>query len=237
MVRLAVSMGLALQSPYLRRRISFNFAEIAGCKRRVAAPASQHGGAPLQRGRPARTWEFSPGASMHTLATGSLQALRAQTPEAQALQAMPAALRAGHPLAVAYSGGKDSSVLANLALAAACQVLAEGGRAVLAVTHADVGAVENPEIRALVRGELACMRRFAAGKGVDLRVRIARPALSESFAVRVIGGRALPAFPDSRRDCTSSWKREPTEREPRPPAPGPVKPPVACGRTRKAACG
>src|SRR6218665_4023201 len=166
MVRLAVSMGLALQSPYLRRRISFNFAEIAGCKRRVAAPASQHGGAPLQRGRPARTWEFSPGASMHTLATVSLQAL-------------PAAWRAGHPLAVAYSGGKDSSVLANLALAAACQVLAEGGRAVLAVTHADVGAVENPEIRALVRGELACMRRFAAAKGLDLRVRIARPALSE----------------------------------------------------------
>src|SRR6218665_3304791 len=189
MVRLAVSMGLALQSPYLRQRISFNFAEIAGCKRRVAAPASQHGGAPLQRGRPARTWEFSPGASMHTLATVSLQALRAQTPEAQALQAMTAALRAGHPLAVAYSGGKDSSVLSNRALAAACQVLAEGGRAVLAVTHADVGAVENPEIRALVRGEPACMRRFAAAKGLDLRVRIAPPALSESFAVRGIGGR------------------------------------------------
>src|SRR6218665_2906172 len=69
MVRLAVSMGLALQSPYLRRRISFNFAEIAGCKRRVAAPASQHGGAPLQRGRPARTWEVSPGASMPPLPT------------------------------------------------------------------------------------------------------------------------------------------------------------------------
>jgi len=149
---------------------------------------------------------------MHSLATVSLQALRAQTPEAQALQAMTAALRAGHPLAVAYSGGKDSSVLANLALAAACEVQAEGCRAVLAVTHADVGAVENPEIRALARDELACMRRFAAAKGLDLRVRIARPALSESFAVRVIGGRALPAFPDSRRDCTSSWKREPSER-------------------------
>jgi len=150
---------------------------------------------------------------MHTLSTVSLQALRAQTPETHALHAMTAALRAGHPLAVAYSGGKDSSVLANLALAAACQVQAEGGRAVLAITHADVGAVENPEIRALVRDELACMKRFAAAKDLDLRVRIARPALSESFAVRVIGGRALPAFPDSRRDCTSSWKREPSERE------------------------
>src|SRR6218665_3480779 len=108
MVRLAVSMGLALQSPYLRRSISFNFAEIAGCKRRFAAPASQHGGAPLQRGRPARTWEFSPGASMHTLAPVSLQALRPQTPEAQGLQAMTAALLAGHPLPLPYSAGQES---------------------------------------------------------------------------------------------------------------------------------
>jgi hypothetical protein len=43
---------------------------------------------------------------MHSPVTISLQALRAQTPEAQALQAMTATLRAGHPLAVAYSGGK-----------------------------------------------------------------------------------------------------------------------------------
>lgn len=86
---------------------------------------------------------------MHSPTTISLQALRAQTPEAQALRAMAATLRAGHPLAIAYSGGKDSSVLANLALAAACQVKAEGGRTLLPVTHADVGAVENPEIRAL----------------------------------------------------------------------------------------
>jgi len=74
---------------------------------------------------------------------------------------------AGHaPVFVGVSGGKDSSVLANLALAAACQVQAEGCRAVLAVTHADVGAVENPEIRALVRDELACMRRFTTAKGL-----------------------------------------------------------------------
>lgn len=144
--------------------------------------------------------------------TSSIQ-FRALSPEAHALAAMKHLLRAGHPLAVAYSGGKDSSVLANLALSAARAVEAEGYRTVLAVTHADVGAVENPEIRALVRRELECMRRFASLKGLDLRVQIAHHALSESFAVRVIGGRALPTFPDSRRDCTSSWKREPSERE------------------------
>lgn len=138
---------------------------------------------------------------MHT-ATVSLQALRAPTPEAQALAAMTAALRAGYALAVAYSGGKDSSVLANLALTAAVAVRQEGRRALLVITHTDVGAVENPEIRSLVRAELGRMRRFADARGADLRIRVAYPPQFDSFAVRVIGGRALPAFPDSRRDCT-----------------------------------
>ncbi|MCU7369982.1 phosphoadenosine phosphosulfate reductase family protein [Paucibacter sp. O1-1] len=113
---------------------------------------------------------------------------------------------------MAYSGGKDSSVLANLAISAALAVRGEGLRALVVISHADVGAVENPEIRTLVRGELERMRGFAMARGLDLRVRVTQPAQSESFAVRVIGGRALPAFPDSRRDCTSSWKREPSER-------------------------
>lgn len=148
---------------------------------------------------------------MHT-APIALQTLRDETPEAAALAAMTAALRAGHPLAVAYSGGKDSSVLANLALTAAAAVHKAGGRALLVITHADVGAVENPEIRSLVRDELGRMQRFALARGLDLRIRVAHPPQFDSFAVRVIGGRALPAFPDSRRDCTSSWKREPSER-------------------------
>lgn len=142
----------------------------------------------------------------------NLDTLRACMPEKQALAAMMAALRMGHPLAVAYSGGKDSSVLANLALAAALAVKSDGHRALVIVSHADVGAVENPEIRSLVRSEMQSMARFAAEKGLQLRVRTAQPAQFDSFAVRVIGGRALPAFPDSRRDCTSSWKREPSEK-------------------------
>lgn len=142
----------------------------------------------------------------------SLDNLHDRVPEKQALAAMISVLRRGHPLVVAYSGGKDSSVLANLALTAALAVENEGQRALVIVSHADVGAVENPEIRSLVRSELQCMARFAAAKSVQLLVRIAQPAQFDSFAVRVIGGRALPAFPDSRRDCTSSWKREPSEK-------------------------
>lgn len=84
----------------------------------------------------------------------SLGALRACMPEEEALAAMMVVLRKGHPLVVAYSGGKDSSVLTNLALTAALAVKNEGHRALVIVSHADVGAVENPEIRSLVRSEL-----------------------------------------------------------------------------------
>ena len=145
---------------------------------------------------------------------GKLVQMRRESPEAAALAGMSGLLRQGHPLAVAFSGGKDSSVLANLALAAGLTVRECTDRVPpIVVIHADVGSVENPEIRALVGGELDKMVAFAKVHGIALIVRVAQPPLSETFAVRVVGGRGLPVFPDSRRDCTSSWKREPNERE------------------------
>ena len=145
--------------------------------------------------------------------TGQLVQMRQATPEAVAAAAMARLLVSGHPLVVAYSGGKDSSVLVNLALGA--WLAARAGRdrvAPIVVIHADVGSVENPEIRALVGGELGKMAAFARARGIALIVRVARPPLSETFAVRVVGGRGLPVFPDTRRDCTSSWKREPNDK-------------------------
>ncbi|WP_187306036.1 phosphoadenosine phosphosulfate reductase family protein [Diaphorobacter nitroreducens] len=145
--------------------------------------------------------------------TEQLVQMRRATPEAAALGAMSRLLRAGHPLVVAFSGGKDSSTLANLALNAWLAARQDTERLPpLVVIHSDVGSVENPEIRALVVSELDKMATFAKAQGIALIVRIARPPLSETFAVRVVGGRGLPVFPDSRRDCTSSWKREPNEK-------------------------
>ena len=131
--------------------------------------------------------------------------------EALALRAIEAQLRDRHPLVVLFSAGKNSSVLANLALTAATNVAARGEPAPVIVSHADVG-VENPEIHDLAEAEVRKMAAFAKARGVAPEVRIVLPALADSFAVRVIGGRALPAFPDSRRDCTTDWKRRPAER-------------------------
>jgi len=138
--------------------------------------------------------------------------LRNETPEAIALQAIGAFMDAGRPAIVLFSGGKDSSVLLNLALTAASEQVRHGRRPLVVIAHSDVG-VENPEIQRLVTGELAKASRFAREHGVTAVVRVAKPAFWDSFPVRVIGGRALPTFPDSRRDCQTDLKRLPNERE------------------------
>ena len=138
--------------------------------------------------------------------------LRHETPEAISLQAIGAFMEVGRPAVVLFSGGKDSSVLLNLALTAAIEQGRQGRNPMVVIAHSDVG-VENPEIQRLVSGEIAKAARFAREHGVTAVVRVATPAFWDTFPVRVIGGRALPTFPDSRRDCQTDLKRLPNERE------------------------
>jgi 3'-phosphoadenosine 5'-phosphosulfate sulfotransferase (PAPS reductase)/FAD synthetase len=91
-------------------------------------------------------------------------------------------------------------------------VVATGRRALVVLAHADV-LVENPQIARLAAHEIDKYRRFCEGRGIDIAVRVPRPAFWDSFAVRVLGGRALPTFPDARRDCTTDWKRLANTRE------------------------
>lgn len=94
----------------------------------------------------------------------------------------------------------------NLVVSTAARRVREGRRVPrILVMHSDTG-VENPEVRALADGELAKVRAFAKRSGFDLEVRVGRPHLYSSWAVRVIGGRGLPSFANSRRDCSVDWK-------------------------------
>ena len=93
-----------------------------------------------------------------------------------------------HPWVVGFSGGKDSSVLLNLALTAAVEQARQGRNPMVVIAHSDVG-VENPEIQRLVSGEIAKAARFAREHGVTAVVRVATPAFWDTFPVRVIGGR------------------------------------------------
>ncbi len=138
--------------------------------------------------------------------------LRHETPEAIALDAIRSFMSAGRPAIVLFSGGKDSSVLLNLTLTAAIDQVKLGRQTLVVIAHSDVG-VENPEIQRLVSGEIRKAARFAKANGVTAIVRVAEPAFWDTYPVRVIGGRALPTFPDSRRDCQTDLKRLPNERE------------------------
>jgi 3'-phosphoadenosine 5'-phosphosulfate sulfotransferase (PAPS reductase)/FAD synthetase len=121
---------------------------------------------------------------------------------------------AGNPVVVAYSSGKDSSVLLALVLDAARSFKEAGGALPpILVTHANT-SIENPAFQIVATAEIEKIRRFAATHDLPVRVDVVQPALNDSWAVRIISGRALPTFANSSaRDCTINWKIKPQERQ------------------------
>lgn len=121
-------------------------------------------------------------------------------------------LLAGHPAVLAFSSGKDSTVLVALALNAAREIVEEGHACPpLIVLHGDTG-IEQPEVSRLAKAEIQKMEAYAKKHQVPLTTRITSPTLNTTFPVRVIGGRGLPAFPDSRADCSTDYKCLPNQR-------------------------
>jgi len=66
----------------------------------------------------------------------------------------------GHPISVAFSGGKDSSVLLDLTLAAAIKAKAQGVTPYILVTNGDT-LVENPEVTQYLIGERKKIENYA----------------------------------------------------------------------------
>jgi 3'-phosphoadenosine 5'-phosphosulfate sulfotransferase (PAPS reductase)/FAD synthetase len=133
-----------------------------------------------------------------------------ETPVARAMRRIRSVMLKGMAPVVAYSSGKDSSALAALVLNAAREMREKGEHPMpVIVVHANTG-VEQPEITQLALDELVKIKTYAKTHGLEVDVRVGHPTLSASFPARVIGGRALPAFPDSRGDCSISWKQDVT---------------------------
>jgi DNA sulfur modification protein DndC len=121
-------------------------------------------------------------------------------------------LSQGNPIAVSFSAGKDSSTLLSLLLVAAARLKALGQRLpAIVVAHGDT-MVENPEMARYAKAEMASVRAFSQRHGLNVAVEVARPHLTSQWSVRVIGGRALPTFPGTNRDCSISLKVEPMTR-------------------------
>ncbi|SPS02723.1 phosphoadenosine phosphosulfate sulfotransferase [Cupriavidus taiwanensis] len=123
----------------------------------------------------------------------------------RAIAAIRRLLEAGHPLVVAYSGGKDSSMVAALALHAATLHRAAGGHPLVVVTTSDT-LVESPEVTEHYRCELGRMRVFGKRHGIKVVTRVVQPTTAATFQVKVLSGRALPSFPGTHGDCSTDLK-------------------------------
>lgn len=143
-----------------------------------------------------------------------LQEMPTEQKVARAIGAIYRLIEAGHPLAIAYSGGKDSSVMAALALEAARRAKEDGLHiAPILFTHARTG-VDNPAMDLVAQAEIERIRAYATAQGLPVQVDIAEPSLNDSWACRIISGRALPTFANSSsRDCAISWKLLPQKRQ------------------------
>lgn len=126
----------------------------------------------------------------------------------KAIRAILTILEAGHPLVIAYSGGKDSSMVAALAFHAAVLHHAAGGKPLVVATTGDT-LVESPEVAQHYRAELQRMRAFGDQCGFRVVTRVVRPSLAATFQVKVLSGRALPSFPGTHGDCSTDLKISP----------------------------
>lgn len=113
-------------------------------------------------------------------------------------------------LIVAYSGGKDSSCVANLVLTTAAALVRQGvAPQPIYVVHADTG-VDNPAVANYCAGQLEAMRAYGETNALPLEIRQTHPSLLQRYLVRIIGGRALPTFSNSgNRACSEDLKIAP----------------------------
>lgn len=129
-----------------------------------------------------------------------------EEPEVRATRRIKEVMLAGHPCVLAFSSGKDSTVLVSIALNAARSIIEMGFECPPVVVLHGNTLVEQPEIVELAEAEIRKMQAYAKLHGIPLETRISSPSVTLSFAARVIGGRGLPSFPDSRADCSTDWK-------------------------------
>lgn len=115
---------------------------------------------------------------------------------------------AGHAGCIAFSGGKDSAVVALLTLLAARAAAAAGLKPIVVVTSGNT-LVDNPEVENHVRVELAKMRLFGKQNGFKVITEVVTPSMAAQWAVKVLTGRGLPSYGANNQDCAIDLKIRP----------------------------
>jgi len=125
-----------------------------------------------------------------------------------ALDSIANLFREGRKLCPAFSGGKDSSVVALLTLTAARDAVQAGLQPMVVVTTGNT-LVDNPEVTMHVHEELRKMRLYAERHGFKLITKVVSPSLASTWQVKVLTGRGLPSYVGQNADCSINLKIEP----------------------------
>ncbi|HBO5717164.1 TPA: phosphoadenosine phosphosulfate reductase family protein [Pseudomonas aeruginosa] len=130
---------------------------------------------------------------------------------AGAVEAVKRVVRAGKQPVVAWSGGKDSSVTLNIALTAIRELGTEGFAVpTLNVMHSDT-RMENPVIHCYNQSQMQQMQTYAKAAGIEMKVWIAKPGLSNDYLVSLVGGRIIASV-GSNAKCQQMTKADPLRR-------------------------
>ena len=113
----------------------------------------------------------------------------------------------GDPWIVAYSGGKDSTLLLHLVWEVAAATEPERRRPLYVVANDTL--VESPLVIGHLRRSLDVIRAAARDAGLPVTVEITEPCIDQTFWVNVIGRGYIPPTRNSRW-CTDQMKIFPT---------------------------
>lgn len=111
-----------------------------------------------------------------------------------------------------YSGGKDSSTVLSMALAAAAQLKAEGREVKRFLVLNSDTKVENPEVKGVATLELERVRDWITRHELPGTVEVTLPNVLAEWAVHIIGGQTLISTPVTNRNCTTDLKTVPLNR-------------------------
>ncbi|WP_282410350.1 phosphoadenosine phosphosulfate reductase family protein [Pseudomonas sp. PS02303] len=130
---------------------------------------------------------------------------------AGAVDAVKRVVRAGKQPVVAWSGGKYSSVTLNIALTAIRELATEGFAVpTLNVMHSDT-RMENPVIHCYNQSQMQQMQAYAKAAGIEMKVWVAKPGLSNDYLVSLVGGRIIASV-GSNAKCQQMTKADPLKR-------------------------
>jgi len=128
-----------------------------------------------------------------------------------AITAIKAQVLAGRHLAVAWSGGKDSSVTLAITLLAVRELMSEGVQVpTVHVVHSNT-LMENPVVESYNERQIEQIERYSREKGIPLRVWVASPGLSNDYLVSIIGGRSIISVGNNTK-CQQMTKASPLDR-------------------------